>query len=858
MLPLVLTAFVAGAFLLQQQAALPPPVALIALLVVAPCSAWLGWRLLPSALARRALALLAAGAIGFAYAGLWAQVRLSDALAFAHEGKDVRVVGVVASLPAQLERGQRFEFEVEQVQGEAKGAGKNAVHVPRRLSLAWYGADVRLRPAERWEFTVRLRRPHGAMNPGGFDLEAWMLERDLRATGYVRDGQLEMAPRRLAERVWQAGPLVDRARDVLRERMQQQLAGTRYGGVLIALVLGDQRAIAEEDWLLFNRTGISHLVSISGLHITMIAGLAAVLASALWRRSRRLLALAPAQTVAAVAGMLAALAYCLLAGWGVPAQRTFFMLATVAVALLSRLAVRPSLTLAAAAAVVTLLDPWAVLAPGFWLSFGAVAAILYALASRLRAGPASWHSTLAQASQVQLAVTIALVPLTVLLFQQVSLVSPLANAVAIPLVSLVVTPLALLGGFLLLLPEPLATLAVPALAIAHWLFALLAQGLAWVGGFAWASVALPAPPWWTVPLALAGVAWLLAPPGWPARWVGALWLLPMLLWPAQRPALNELWVTALDVGQGAAVLIESGDQVILYDTGPRYSAQSDAGGRIIAPYLRWRGISAIDLLIVSHLDSDHSGGAASLLRSLPVRQVLTSMDPAHPAFAGARVERCVAGQALRLSPLQIDVLHPLPADYAQKKGTNAMSCVVAIEAAGRRVLLTGDLPAREEAELVARSGRSLRATLAMAPHHGSRSSSSEALVRAIGADAVLVQAGYRNRFGHPDAAVVARYEAAGGRVLRTDQGGALQWRLRADGRDRLGAWREQGRRYWHNQPGAAGLAQVNDGGVGEAGGAAPGYDAAGESSPSETGGRDLLLSPDLQPDVQPGLQPSFD
>ncbi|MFN9031241.1 MAG: DNA internalization-related competence protein ComEC/Rec2 [Betaproteobacteria bacterium] len=818
MLPLVLAAFVAGSALLQQQAALPSSAVLVALLVGAPCVAWLGWRWRPNGRARRALVLLAAGAVGFAYAGLWAQVRLADALAFADEGKDVRVVGVIASLPAHLERGQRFEFKVEQVHGE--------VHIPRRLSLAWYGADERVRPAERWEFTVRLRRPHGAMNPGGFDLEAWLLERDLRATGYVRDGQLDMAPRRLAERVWQAGPLVDRARDTLRDRMQAHLAGTRYGGVLIALVLGDQRAIAEEDWLLFNRTGISHLVSISGLHITMIAGLIALAASALWRRSRRLLALAPAQTVAATAGMLAALAYCLLAGWGVPAQRTFFMLATVALALLSRLALRPSLTLAAAAAVVTLLDPWAVLAPGFWLSFGAVAAILFSLASRLRAEQ-TWRGTLVQATHMQLAVTTALVPLTVLLFQQVSLVSPLANAVAIPLVSLVVTPLALLGGFLVMLPEPLAALAVPVLAIAHWIFALLAQGLAWVGGFGWASVALPAPPWWTLPLALAGVAWLLAPPGWPARWVGALWLLPMLLWPAQRPGLNEVWVTALDVGQGAAVLVESGDQVVLYDTGPRYSAQSDAGGRIIAPYLRWRGIGAIDLMIVSHLDSDHSGGVASLLRSLPVRRVLTSMDPTHPALVGASVERCVAGLQVRLSPLQIEVLHPLPADYARKLGGNAMSCVVVIEAAGRRLLLTGDLPARQEAELVARSGAALRASLAMAPHHGSRNSSTDALVQAMGADAVIVQAGYRNRFGHPDASVVARYEAAGGRVLRTDAGGALQWRLRIDGRDEFSAWRKHGRRYWHNQPAAAGLAHINDGSAADAANGATGYDASG-------------------------------
>jgi competence protein ComEC len=392
------------------------------------------------------------------------------------------------------------------------------------------------------------------MNPGGFDLEAWMLERNLRATGYVRevarpragqdrsDGGLpgaqadrrDATPQRLDARVLQPGPLVDRLRDDLRAELQARLAGSRYGGVIVALVLGDQRAIAEADWQLFNRTGISHLVSISGLHITMVAGLVALLAGWSWRRSARLLARAPAQTAAAVAGMLTALAYCLLAGWGVPAQRTFFMLAVVALALLSRLALRPTLTLAAAAFFVNLLDPWSALAPGFWLSFGAVAAILYALSSQAGPPQRGWRATLLAAAQVQLAVTVALVPLTVLLFQQVSLVSPLANAVAIPLVSLVVTPMALAGGLAVALPAPLDTLALPLLAIAHALFAWLADGLAWVAAWPWASVPLAAPPGWTLPLAFAGVAWLLAPPGWPARWVGVLWMLPLVLWPPAR------------------------------------------------------------------------------------------------------------------------------------------------------------------------------------------------------------------------------------------------------------------------------------------------------------------------------------
>lgn len=798
-----LTAFVAGVFLLQQQAELPTAIAGV-LLAAAAAVAWAGALALASRAAfvhrgRVVATLVAAGAAiaGFAYAAAMAHLRTADELAFADEGRDIRVTGVIASLPARLERGTRFEFDVERV--ETPGA-----RVPSRIALAWYGADVQVRAAERWSLTARLRRPHGAMNPGGFDLEAWMIERNLRATGYVRDGRAEDAPRRIDAMVWRPGPAIDRARQHLREAMQRRLATERYGGVLIALVLGDQRAIAESDWSLFNRTGISHLVSISGLHITMIAGLAALGIGALWRRSPRLLARGSAQAAAAMAAVAAALAYCLLAGWGVPAQRTFFMLSTVAAALVLRRGLGPATTLALAAAVVCALDPWAVIAPGFWLSFGAVAAIFLVMHGRaaLRVEP-SWRTHVADAARMQLAVTLALVPLTIVLFRQVSVVSPLANAVAIPVVSLAVTPLALVGAAFVLLPEPLASFAVPSFALAHWLFDMLAAALQALVAIPWASVPIAAPPTWALALAVGGVLWLLAPPGWPLRWAAATWLLPLFVWPAPRPAVGELWVTALDVGQGMAVLVETHDAVLLYDTGPRYTPAADAGERVILPYLRWRGIGQLDALVVSHLDSDHSGGAASILRALPIARVLTSIDPTHPVLAGAqRIERCEAGQRIASGALDARVLHPLAADY-DRPGvtTNALSCVVSVGTGDARVLLTGDLPAREEAQLVARAD-AVAAPLASAPHHGSRHSSSVAFVRAARPRWVIVQAGYRNRFGHPDAGVVERYRQAGAQVARTDLGGAIQWRWRRDGTIEVDAWRRQHARYWHNRPAA--------------------------------------------------------
>jgi len=799
-----LAAFVAGAWILHQQAALPGT-ALLSITAALTCAALLLRAVLQARAARASVrwhgstlwlmyfgALLVAFALGACHAAWYAKWRLADELAFADEGRDVRLLGVIASLPAQLARGTRFEFDVEAI--ETPG-----VHVPARISVGWFGPSIQVRAGERWRLTARLKRPHGTLNPGGFDLEGWMLERNLRATGYVRESG---APaQRVDEMIWEGGYVVDRARQILRAKLQQRLQGERYGGVLIALVLGDQRAISEADWLLFNRTGISHLVSISGLHITMIAGLLAVAAGKLWRRSARALSLAPAQSAAAVAAMLAAWAYCLLAGWGVPAQRTFFMLATVAGAMLLRLGTRPATTLALAAVVVTLIDPWAVLAPGFWLSFGAVAAIFFSVHGRPANGP-TWRAKLREAARVQWVVTIALVPLTVVLFQQVSLVSPLANAIAIPVVSLLVTPLSLVAACFVMLPEPLATIVVPLLALAHWLIALLAELLQWSLQWRVASIALPAPPAWVAIVAVLGAAWLLSPPGWPMRWAGAVWLVPLFVWPTERPAAGELWVTALDVGQGSALVIETRGEVLIYDSGPRYSPQADAGSRIVLPYLRTRGIERVDILVLSHLDSDHSGGAASLLGVLDVGAVWTSIEPWHPLLANAgSVQRCRAGTITRSGSLELRVLHPTDAEYAlPDRNTNARSCVIEIRAGASRLLLTGDLPAAQELDLVARTS-DLRTTLLTAPHHGSRSSSSDPFVRATAPTWVAVQAGYRNRFGHPDPVVVARYRAVGAELIRTDFAGATQWRFARDGSQFMRRQRIDGARYWHNQPG---------------------------------------------------------
>jgi competence protein ComEC len=787
-----------GVCLLQHQAALPTA------LLLASCM------LLATALPRRAakcrrslvantLRGIAGLAFGFAWAGAIAHLYLRDELSAEWEGRDIVVVGTVESLPDPVERGWRFNLAVDRVIGPADAS------VPPHIALSWYG-DPRdgdkqpvpeLHPGERWELTVRLRRPHGNANPEGFDYEAWLLEQRLRATGSVRAGRM------LEPFVGSPNALVQRARGWLRSRILAALPDKPYAGVIIALVIGDQRAVSQSDWQVFNRTGIGHLVSISGLHITMVAGLVAALVSALWRRSfflfQDLPLLLPAQKVAALAGAITALAYVLLAGFGVPAQRTLYMLSVVCIALWCGRMTSVSHVLCAALAAVVLLDPWAVLWPGFWLSFGAVATIVYASAGRLEqlAMPQSrygrWWAALRAGAHTQYVVTLGLVPLTMLLFAQISLVSPIANAVAIPLVSLLVTPLALVGS---IMPMPLAAWI---LGCAHWLIETLAVVLAWLSGLPQAVWAAPRPSWWMFASALIGTLWLLMPRGWPARWLGAVGLLPLLLNTPTHPGTGEVWITALDIGQGNALLIETEAHRLLYDTGPAYGPESDAGSRVILPYLRMRGIAKLDAMMISHSDTDHSGGALAVLGALPVTWVSTSLPADHAIVKAApRHARCLAGQAWTWEGVRFEILHPVAAVYESTKWKpNAHSCTLKITAGGRSVLLAGDIEAVQEAELVERDASRLRADVLLAPHHGSGTSSTVEFLNAVHPRIALFQVGYRNRYHHPKPEVFARYGAMGIERLRSDEAGAIEVRL--DGDVHATQYRKEVARYWYGR-----------------------------------------------------------
>jgi competence protein ComEC len=755
-------AFAAGAAALQLQADLPA----------------LGWLLLlPICLVgiwqRPRFAAAFALVIGFLWAAAMAHVRMADWLAPQLEGRDIEVVGVVASLPAIGERAVRFEFEVESA----------AQRLPKKLLLAWHrspwaeegpallGAAVH--PGERWLFTVRLRRPHGHMNPHGFDYEAWLLERGVGATGYVR---LKGEQRRLG---WRNSffDRVEKARESVRDRFQAQLGATPAAGILSALAVGDQRAISAEEWRLFNRTGVTHLMSISGLHVTLVSGLAALLVASGWRRVPEATLRLPARKAAAVAAIAAALGYTLLAGFAVPAQRTFYMVSVVALALWAGRIASPFRTLALALAVVVAADPWAPLAPGLWLSFGAVALIFYVASNAPR---------LALWARMQWAITIGLAPAALLLFGQVSVAGPLANAVAIPVVSVVVTPLAL------------AAIVFPFdffLHTAAWLVEWLLKFLEWCASLHGALWQQHVPPVWAAMLAIAGAAWMLAPRGVPWRAGGLALMAPAFSLAPPSPAAGEAWITTLDVGQGLAVVVRTASRALLYDAGPAYGPDADSGGRIVVPLLRGTGVRSLDMLVVSHEDLDHLGGALTVLETFEVQALASSLPRGHSLNSLVAVPgRCSAGTRWQWDGVHFEFLHPQPGWESARR--NNQSCVLRVAAGGASMLLTGDIERTAESTLIQKIPRT---DVLLVPHHGSRTSSSEEFISAVAPRWAVVPAGYRNRFGHPAREVLERYRAAGIHVLRTDLDGAVNVVLKED-QIQVHPERARRPRYWRRSP----------------------------------------------------------
>lgn len=675
----------------------------------------------------------------FVLGGCWAcwsaQQALDDRLPAALDGRTLWLEGRVVGLPEVADGVVRFQFEE---------AHSRRADLPKRMRLAWYGGPP-VQGGERWRLAVNLKRPHGLVNPQSFDYEAWLLAQRIGATGTIKSGE-RLSPA-TGFGSW---------RDSLRQHL---LAAPAFGreGAIAALVLGDGSGLSTSDWRLLQHTGTVHLMVISGQHIALLAGflygLVALLARVgAWPRRWPWL---PCACALALGG---ALVYGMLAGFEVPVRRACVMVALV---LLWRMRFRHLgawWPLLLALIVVLLLEPLASLQPGFWLSFSAVAILALVFGGRL--GVWGWWRGLTRA---QWTMAIGLLPMMLILGLPVSSSGPLANLVAVPWVGLVVVPLALLGTLLLPVPvigESLLWLAGGAL---YLLFELLSVIAAWLP--AWLPSNLPL---WAWLLAVAGALLLLLPAGVPLRLPGLALLLPALLLPPKQLDDGRADVWVLDVGQGLAVLVRTREHSLLYDAGPRFG-DFDTGERIVLPSLRAMNLRRLDLMLLSHADNDHAGGAAAIKAGMPVSRVISGEPQRLARTLGA--EDCESGQRWQWNDVTFRLWQ-----WDQAVSGNQRSCVLQIEAAGERLLLTGDIDVRAERALM-QADFPLASRWLLAPHHGSRTSSSQAFIDAVGAQHVLITRSRHNAFGHPHPQVLARYQAAGVEVHDTALRGALHLRL---------------------------------------------------------------------------------
>lgn len=824
---MAIVAFLVASGSVQAMSSLPgmPLLVALGLGLIALSLAAAGWR---RGMCRRVLVLLWAALFGLVYTVVLAQQRLDDELTEDNQNKVARVVLRVAEL-ARLAPDSRM-FEAEVISSRPDG-------VPSRIQVSWsapghsgpYGrfnapsAEFpELAPGQIWSMALTLKRPHGVRNLHGFDYEGHLFAKGVRATGSVRG-----KPVLLDDQPWASLPVIaQRLRHRVRQAVSPYLQGMRYGSVLLALSIGDQAAIAAPDWQVFNRAGLSHLVAISGGHITMIAAVGGLSVFWLWRRARwggRMLAeRLPAQILAALAALAVAWLYCLLAGWGVPAQRTFLMLAVLALAHVLRIRLTATRVLCLAALAVVLLDPWALLASGFWLSFGAVWVLMASAAwwgRQLRneglSRAAVFWRFLVTATVLQMAITVALLPLLALLFNEVSLISPLANAYAIPLVTFLVTPLSLLLALLALIPG-LELVAGATAWLGHAVLEALMLPTVWLARLELASVGTAAAPAWLSVAAVLGLLVAIMPYGLPMRQAAWLLMVPALFWRPERPPPGAWNLHALDVGQAASLVVQTARHVLVFDTGLRSGPQSEAGTRIVWPFLRAQGEKGIDVLVVSHADIDHAGGLRGVLSAAPVQQSYSSFSlqshlereagllgqPGQTPPVPLAMTACEYGAVWQVDGVAFEFLWPLGEQSRRThkgkgaKKPNDRSCVLRVRGQYHSLLLTGDIGVDQERALIDR-GLGGVDVVAVA-HHGSKGSSSQQFVNGVAATHAIVQAGAWNRYGHPNARVQQRWEESGARFWRTDQDGAIRVESRGGGLTAQSV-RQMHKRYWQGR-----------------------------------------------------------
>lgn len=653
----------------------------------------------------------------------------------------VHVSGEIVSIPESTERGQKFRLHVHALDGNALGFAQGF-----DVNLSHFEREQQVSAGQLWQFYAKLKPPRASVNFHGFDYERWLFSQHVSASGYVKLND--------SQRIGESAFSIERWRSALSASVRK--TGLDYTGLIEGITIGIDSGISSEQWQRYRATGTIHLIVISGMHLTLFAGVFAWMVSWCWRRFPRLCLLMPAQRAGIIGGFIGALAYAAIAGFGIAVVRALWMMAVVAFAMLRKQRFASIDILACAVLGMLLVDPCAVLEAGFWLSVVAVIVLLMIADQQLNDNRFWWKLL-----RLQLLLSFALLPLTAMQFGVASVISPVSNLLAVPWVSLVSTPLALFGVFLTTVSD---TFAYPLLWLANQSLWIFDQSMTWLAGLViaqWNPKEVGVFVWFFVCAAV----WLWLMPWTPWRCLAPLLALPLLLHLAS-PHSSDTELVIHDVGQGLALTLYSDDFSFVYDAGPA-SGNYDAGEMVLAPYWHAMGVSKLDNVWISHGDNDHAGGVRALLREFEVNQLYAG-EP----LPSIEAMPCRAGQVVQNGDARVNVLYP---DDQQKK--NAASCVLMMEAEGVKILFTGDIGRKQEHALLKKYA-DLKADILIVAHHGSNGSSTEEFIDAVRPSLSIVSAGYKNAHGHPRTQVLERLRAVDSGILNTAEVGAIRLRLK--------------------------------------------------------------------------------
>lgn len=662
--------------------------------------------------------------ISFIWTYLYAYHQLSWELPKKDEGQTVPITGYIESIPETTPQKTAFLFRLKKLNNQpAHGLAK----------LSWRYNKEKLIVGDKWQFKVRLKQIHGLMNPGSFNYEAWAFQSGIRAEGYVVNSEENYLIKHQPLKNY-----INRLRQSLKEKLEAKIPQTNTSVWLIALALGERHNIPQEDWDVLRNTGTNHLMAIAGLHIGVMSGLIYFIVNFIWRRIPRLPLKLPAQHAASIAALIMAFIYSSLAGFIIPTQRAFIMVSIFLIVNLLKRNIPAWHAWGLALIIVLIMNPLTVLTESFWLSFGSVALIIYGMSARLFPKGIWWKW-----GRVQWVIALGLIPFGFWLFQQCSLVAFVANSIAIPWVAFVIVPLTLLGclfistkisaAFLLLADKNLS-----------WLWKVLT----YLSHFTWSSIYLTMPNIFILMLSCLGVILLLLPKGFPGRWFGIIWLMPLFLYKPEVPKQGEAWFTLLDVGQGLSAVIQTHNHLLVYDTGAKLGDNFDMGNSVVVPFLRTLRVKTIDTLVISNGENDHLGGAFSVLKQMHVRQIKTSVPE---DFFQYHAERCLQNQSWNWDGVQFTFLYPSEDKFNLGKNS---SCVLKVSTQKKSLLLTSDIDKAVEKKLVQDEKNNLTNDVLLAPHYGSKNAFEGNFMKTVSPNIVLYSVGYRNRFHFPNEDVI--------------------------------------------------------------------------------------------------------